>query len=101
MLESIEDLRIPPGNRLEGLKGDRSGQYSIRINRSWRICFDWSDGDAHNGKRSISAETSLLLGKALGMSERFWLNLQVDYDFRMARRAFEEKGEMEITPLTQ
>ncbi len=47
-------------------------------------------------KRSISAETSLLLGKALGMSEKFWLNLQVDYDFRIARRAFEDKGELDI-----
>jgi proteic killer suppression protein len=44
----LEDLRIPPANRLEKLKGDREGQYSIRINNQWRICFDWSDGDAHN-----------------------------------------------------
>lgn len=44
----LEDLRIPPGNRLEALKGDRLGQYSIRINRSWRICFEWEDGDAFN-----------------------------------------------------
>lgn len=41
--ESIEDLRVPPGNRLEGLKGDRAGQYSIRINDQWRICFRWTD----------------------------------------------------------
>ncbi|OOP60341.1 plasmid maintenance system killer [Arthrobacter sp. SRS-W-1-2016] len=41
--ESIEDLRVPPGNRLEALKGDRAGQYSIRINDQWRICFRWTD----------------------------------------------------------
>ena len=41
--ESLEDLRVPPGNRLEALKGDRVGQYSIRINDRWRICFVWSD----------------------------------------------------------
>lgn len=37
----LEDLRSPPGNRLEALKGDRAGQYSIRINQQWRICFRW------------------------------------------------------------
>jgi proteic killer suppression protein len=45
--ESLEDLRIPPGNRLERLKGDRRGQYSIRINDQWRICFEWRNGDAY------------------------------------------------------
>jgi len=44
--ESVEDLRIPPGNRLERLKGKRAGQYSIRINDQWRICFKWSGGHA-------------------------------------------------------
>ena len=43
---SIDTLRVPPGNRLELLKGDRVGQWSIRINDQWRICFSWSDGDA-------------------------------------------------------
>ena len=42
----LNDLRVPPGNRLEALSGDRAGQYSIRINRQWRICFIWTDGDA-------------------------------------------------------
>ena len=42
----VDDLRIPPANRLEALKGERRGQYSIRINDQWRICFRWSDGDA-------------------------------------------------------
>ncbi len=40
---AVEDLRFPPGNRLEKLKGDREGQYSIRINNQWRICFVWTD----------------------------------------------------------
>ena len=42
----LEDLRVPPGNRLEALRGDRQGQHSIRINDQWRICFRWKDGDA-------------------------------------------------------
>jgi len=42
--ETLEDLRVPPGNRLEALKGDRAGQYSIRINEQYRICFVWRDG---------------------------------------------------------
>jgi proteic killer suppression protein len=42
----IEDLRLPPSNRLEALKGDRAGQYSIRINDQWRVCFRFADGDA-------------------------------------------------------
>lgn len=42
----LDDLRVPPGNRLEMLKGDRSGQHSIRVNDRWRICFRWHNGDA-------------------------------------------------------
>ena len=41
---SLDSLRALPGNRLEALKGDRAGQYSIRINQQWRICFEWQDG---------------------------------------------------------
>lgn len=44
----LDDLRIPPATQLEALKGQRKGQYSIRINDQWRICFQWIDGDAHN-----------------------------------------------------
>jgi len=44
----LEDLRVPPGNRLEALRGDRKGSYSIRVNDQWRICFRWKDGDAHD-----------------------------------------------------
>jgi len=46
--ERLEDLRIPPGNRLEKLFGNRQGQYSIRINDQWRICFRWQQGDAYD-----------------------------------------------------
>ena len=42
------DLRIPPGNRLEALSGSRKGQHSMRINDQWHICFRWQDGDAHD-----------------------------------------------------
>lgn len=45
---NLDDLRVPPANRLEKLKGDREGQHSIRINKQYRICFEWSDGDAYN-----------------------------------------------------
>lgn len=43
---ALEDLRLPPSNRLETLSGDRAGQYSIRINDQWRVCFRFEDGDA-------------------------------------------------------
>lgn len=46
--EALEDLRVPPGNRLEKLKGDRVAQHSIRVNDQWRICFRWADGSAHD-----------------------------------------------------
>ena len=45
--KTINDLRVPPANRLEKLKGDREGQHSIRINNRYRICFEWKDGDAY------------------------------------------------------
>ena len=45
---SLEELRVPPGNRLEALKGARRGQHSIRINEQWRICFVWRGGNAHD-----------------------------------------------------
>jgi proteic killer suppression protein len=46
--ERLDELRVPPGDRLERLAGDRSGQHSIRINDQWRICFRWKDGDAYD-----------------------------------------------------
>ncbi len=45
---TMDDLRNPPGNRLEALKGNRKGQWSIRVNDQWRICFRWADGDAND-----------------------------------------------------
>ncbi|MFI4959688.1 MAG: type II toxin-antitoxin system RelE/ParE family toxin [Lysobacterales bacterium] len=45
---ALEDLRVPPGNRLEALKGDRSGQHSIRVNDQFRVCFRWKSGDAYD-----------------------------------------------------
>ena len=46
--DSLQDLRVPPGNRLERLSGSREGQYSIRVNDQWRVCFRWSGTDAHD-----------------------------------------------------
>ncbi|OHB72567.1 MAG: plasmid maintenance system killer family protein [Planctomycetes bacterium RBG_16_41_13] len=46
--ENLMDLRVPPNNYLEKLSKDRKGQYSIRINNQWRICFEWREGDAYN-----------------------------------------------------
>lgn len=45
--DSLEDLKLPPSNHLEKLVGDRKGQYSIRVNQQWRICFEWRGRDAH------------------------------------------------------
>lgn len=45
---ALNDLRLPPGNRLEALKGDRRGQHSMRINNQWRLCFIWRDGGAED-----------------------------------------------------
>jgi len=45
--EQLDDLRVPPGNRLEKLRGNRAGQHSIRVNEQWRICFRWKDGNAY------------------------------------------------------
>lgn len=45
---TLDDLRIPPANRLEALKGNMKGQHSIRINDQWRLCFRWKQGDAHD-----------------------------------------------------
>jgi proteic killer suppression protein len=45
---TLTDLQVPPGNRLQALKGDRRRQYSIRINQQWRICFRWREGAAHD-----------------------------------------------------
>jgi proteic killer suppression protein len=46
--ERLEDLRVPPGNRLEALAGDREGQHSVRVNQQWRVCFVWAEGGAED-----------------------------------------------------
>ena len=46
----LDDLMVPPSNRLEKLHGDREGEYSIRINDQWRVCFNWKDGDAYDAE---------------------------------------------------
>lgn len=46
--ENVNDLRVPPGNRLEKLSGNRAGQYSVRVNDQWRVCFTWSASGASN-----------------------------------------------------
>ena len=46
--QTLLDLRVPPNNRLEALKGNRKGQHSIRVNDQWRVCFEWRDGNAEN-----------------------------------------------------
>ena len=48
LAQTLSDLRVPPGNRLEALKNNRAGQHSIRINDQWRICFEWQERDAYN-----------------------------------------------------
>jgi len=48
--EKLDDLKVPPGSRLEKLHGDREGQHSIRINQQWRICFRWKNGDCYDVK---------------------------------------------------
>jgi toxin HigB-1 len=45
---TLQDLMVPPGNRLEALRGNRKGQWSVRVNDQWRVCFRWSEGDAHD-----------------------------------------------------
>lgn len=47
LVQELGDLRVPPGNRLEKLSRNRAGQYSIRVNDQWRICFEWRQGDAY------------------------------------------------------
>lgn len=46
----LSDLRVPPGNRLEALRGNRAGQHSIRVNQQWRLCFRWANGHAHDAE---------------------------------------------------
>jgi proteic killer suppression protein len=92
----LKDLAILPGNRFEALSGDRDGQYSIRINDRWRICFEWPDRQLDvptnritailNGQRSITGDTALRLAHFFGTTAEFWLNLQGIHDLRKAQQ---------------
>jgi addiction module HigA family antidote len=170
---AVDDLRSPPGNRLERLKGDRAEQYSIRVNDQWRICFVWRGGDARDagiatiarigtmtikdedldrgridlstvasggklkpvhpgeilrdeflepfgisvyalakaihvprsrandivlGRRGVSADTAMRLGRYLGTTPEFWVNLQSRYDLDVARRTLRGTVERDIEP---
>lgn len=53
----LNDLRVPPGNRLESLAGDRKGQHSIRVNDQWRLCFVWRHGDAYQVELSTTIDS--------------------------------------------
>ena len=96
----LDDMRVPPGNRLEGLRGDRAGQHSIRINDQFRICFVWTSqyrlakeigvpqrriGEIVAGNRAVTADTSLRLSRFFNVSEGFWIGLQTDYDAAIAK----------------
>jgi len=108
---SLNDLRIPPANRLERLRGDRKGQHSIRINERWRIFFKRRNGDRLGldigvhprrineivlGKRRITADTALRLARYFGNSPQFWLGLQTDYDLDVARDKLGSRLDLEV-----
>lgn len=78
----IEDLKSPPGNRLEKLTGDRLEQWSVRINKQWWICFKWQDGDCYQ----VEIVDYQCLAKYFNTTPEFWLTLQMDYDLRCSRR---------------
>jgi proteic killer suppression protein len=102
----LDDLRVPPGNRLEALKHDRAGQHSIRINDQFRVCFVWTSEGPKDveivdyqeigvpaqriseivaGRRAITADTDLRLCRFFGLSEGWWLRGQARYDTERAK----------------
>ena len=62
-VHNFNELKVPPGNRLEKLYGDREGQLSIRINDQWRICFRWEDGDCHDVEITDYNQESICIKK--------------------------------------
>jgi hypothetical protein len=90
---TLADLRLPPANRLEKLSGDRSGQYSIRINDQWRI------NEIVLGKRRITADTALRLARFFGTSPQFWMGLQADYDLDVAADTLGDRLDIEVRPM--
>jgi N-formylglutamate deformylase len=116
------DLRVPLGNRLERLEGDRRGQHSIRIDDQWRICFRWAAGNADDveivdhhaedisvpprrineivhGKRAVTADTALRLARYYGTTPRSWLNLQAQYDLDIRADHLGDRLDHEVTRL--
>ena len=88
----LDDLRVPPGNRLEALRGDRTGQHSIRINDQFRLCFIWTaagpdavESEIVTGQRAITADTDLRLCRFLGLSPGYWLRAQAAHDTELAQ----------------
>ena len=79
--DDLPDLRSPPGNRLEALHGDRAGQFSIRINEQWRICFYWE---------------ALRLARYFGTSANVWMRLQARYDLEIAEAELAERVQREV-----
>jgi toxin HigB-1 len=159
---TLKDLRVPPGNHLEALKGERKGRHSIRINLKWRICFVWGeDNNAYHveivdlslrkkgtkmkksnkrldpvhpgevlhedfmeplnmschavakaigttptaiseicrGKRSVTAEMALKLGRLFNVSPEIWIGMQADYDLEVAREKSQTQIEARVRPL--
>lgn len=107
---SVEELRVPPGNRLHKLSGDSEGQWAIIINQQYRVCFVFEDGDAYDvdpprvykivaGERGITADTALRLARYFGASAQYWLNLQNHYDLEMAKHEAGDRIEREVQPL--
>jgi addiction module HigA family antidote len=154
---SLDGLKVPPGNRLEALKGDRKGQYSIRIDSQLRICFKWEDGNSYevesvayhwgkmtmakklspitpgeilleeflepmgisqaklardikvpanrinqiiNGKREITTDTALRLGKYFGIEPEFWLNLQMRFNMKIVNEKAGKQIERDVKQYT-
>ncbi len=120
----VSDLAAPPGNRLERLRGDREGQHSIRINNQWRVCFVWSEGNAHqveivdmnklaldlrvpvtriaeivNERRGITADTALRLARYFKTTPQFWMNMQLHYELQVAEDELAVRVEREVRPM--
>ncbi len=108
---TLQDMRSPPGNHLELLKGDRAGQHSVRINDQFkplgisqsRLARDLSVpvrrvNDIVQGKRAITPDTALRLAVYFNMTPEFWMNLQSHYDLKVAKRNLLPKIARSIRP---
>ena len=97
---SLRQLNSRRDNRLEGLPGDRDGQRRIRINRQWRVCFRWYNGDAYDAEIRDGATPELALrpGRYFGVTPRFWTDMQNAYDLHAAKREHWATITAQITP---